>query len=234
MANAFNNLLTAINNVVQSEGFQNWLNNCSDKFRVISEKLVEIDWQPLVDALSNIGQNIGTLALDILSGLVDIFKWLVENPIVAEIILGIAVAIGVLSTAYSIWATVTGVLTAVSTALNIAILPLVAIIAGIVAVIALVVVAIMNWGTISEWLGQKFEEAKEAITNAFQNIGQWFSDRWNDICNAFSDVGNWFKEKFNSAKEGVQNAFQNVGNWFGDRKRDCHKRRGFCDSLFAL
>ena len=220
MANAFNNLLTAINNVVQSEGFQNWLNNCSDKFRVISEKLAEIDWQPLVDALSNIGQNIGTLALDILSGLVDIFKWLVENPIVAEIILGIAVAIGVLSTAYSIWATVTGVLTAVSTALNIAILPLVAIIAGIVAVIALVVVAIMNWGAISEWLGQKFQEAKEAITNAFQNIGQWFSDRWNDICNAFSDVGNWFKEKFNNAKEGVQNAFQNVGNWFGDRKRD--------------
>ena len=220
LANAFNNLLTAINNVVQSEGFQNWLNNCSDKFRVISEKLAEIDWQPLVDALSNIGQNIGTLALDILSGLVDIFKWLVENPIVAEIILGIAVAIGVLSTAYSIWATVTGVLTAISTALNIAILPLVAIIAGIVAVIALVVVAIMNWGAISEWLGQKFEEAKEAITNAFQNIGQWFSDRWNDICNAFSDVGNWFKEKFNNAKEGVQNAFQNVGNWFGDRKRD--------------
>lgn len=220
LANAFNNLLTAINNVVQSEGFQNWLNNCSDKFRVISEKLAEIDWQPLVDALSNIGQNIGTLALDILSGLVDIFKWLVENPIVAEIILGIAVAIGVLSTAYSIWATVTGVLTAVSTALNIAILPLVAIIAGIVAVIALVVVAIMNWGAISEWLGQKFQEAKEAITNAFQNIGQWFSDRWNDICNAFSDVGNWFKEKFNNAKEGVQNAFQNVGNWFGDRKRD--------------
>ena len=220
LANAFNNLLTAINNVVQSEGFQNWLNNCSDKFRVISEKLAEIDWQPLVDALSNIGQNIGTLALDILSGLVDIFKWLVENPIVAEIILGIAVAIGVLSTAYSIWATVTGVLTAVSTALNIAILPLVAIIAGIVAVIALVVVAIMNWGAISEWLGQKFQEAKEAITNAFQNIGQWFSDRWNDICNAFSDVGNWFKEKFNNAKEGVQSAFQNVGNWFGDRKRD--------------
>lgn len=220
LANAFNNLLTAINNVVQSEGFQNWLNNCSDKFRVISEKLAEIDWQPLVDALSNIGQNIGTLALDILSGLVDIFKWLVENPIVAEIILGIAVAIGVLSTAYSIWATVTGVLTAISTALNIAILPLVAIIAGIVAVIALVVVAIMNWGAISEWLGQKFEEAKETITNAFQNIGQWFSDRWNDICNAFSDVGNWFKEKFNNAKEGVQNAFQNVGNWFGDRKRD--------------
>lgn len=214
LANAFNNLLTAINNVVQSEGFQNWLNNCSDKFRVISEKLAEIDWQPLVDALSNIGQNIGTLALDILSGLVDIFKWLVENPIVAEIILGIAVAIGVLSTAYSIWATVTGVLTAVSTALNIAILPLVAIIAGIVAVIALVVVAIMNWGAISEWLGQKFEEAKEAITNAFQNVGQWFSDRKNDICNAFNNIGQWFSDKFNNAVQGIKNAFSSVKTFF--------------------
>lgn len=214
LANAFNNLLTAINNVVQSEGFQNWLNNCSDKFRVISEKLAEIDWQPLVDALSNIGQNIGTLALDILSGLVDIFKWLVENPIVAEIILGIAVAIGVLSTAYSIWATVTGVLTAVSTALNIAILPLVAIIAGIVAVIALVVVAIMNWGTISEWLGQKFNEARENINTAFQNVGQWFSDRKNDICNAFNNIGQWFSDKFNNAVQGIKNAFSSVKTFF--------------------
>lgn len=243
LANAFNNLLTAINNVVQSEGFQNWLNDCSDKFRVISEKIASIDWQPLIDALSNIGQNIGSIALDILSGLVDVFKWLVENPIVAEIILGIAVAIGVLSTAYSTWATVTGILTAVSTALNIAILPLIAIIAGIIAVIALIVVAIMNWGTISEWLqekwekikqffsdlkqnicdtfsnigqwfGNKFNEAKEAITKAFQNIGQWFSDRWKDITNAFSNVGNWFKNKFQDAYNGIKNVFSNIGNFF--------------------
>lgn len=220
LANAFNNLLGAINNVVQSEGFQNWLNNCSDKFRVITEKISEIDWQPLIDALADIGEGIGTLALDMLSGLIDIFKWLAENPGVAEVILAIAVAIGTVSTIISILVPILTTLTAISTALNIEILPLIAIIAGIIAVIALVIVAIMNWGTISEWLGQKFEEAKEAITNAFQNIGQWFSDRWNDICNAFSDVGNWFKEKFNNAKEGVQNAFQNVGNWFGDRKRD--------------
>lgn len=213
LANAFNNLLTAINNVVQSEGFQKWLNSCSDKFRVISEKIAEIDWQPLIDALSNIGESIGTIALDILSGLVDIFKWFVENPIVAEILLGIA-------TAMTIYNAVMPIATAVSTAFGISIGWLIAIIIAIIAVIALIVVAIMNWGTISEWLGQKFEEAKQAITNAFQNIGQWFKDRWNDICNAFSNVGNWFKDKFNNAKEGVQNAWKNVGNWFGDRKKD--------------
>ena len=243
LANAFNNLLTAINNVVQSEGFQNWLNNCSDKFRVISEKIASINWQPMVDALTNIGQNIGTIALDILRGLVDIFKWLVENPVVSEIILGIAVAIGVLSTAYSIWATVTGVLTAVSTALNIAILPLIAIIVAIVAVIALIVVAVMNWGTITEWLkekwtqvkqffsdlkqriydifsnigkwfGDKFNEAKESVMNAFSNIGNWFRDRKNDITNAFSNIGSWFSGKFQDAYDGVTKVFSKIGTFF--------------------
>ena len=243
LANAFNNLLTAINNVVQSEGFQNWLNNCSDKFRVISEKIASINWQPMVDALTNIGQNIGTIALDILRGLVNIFKWLVENPVVSEIILGIAVAIGVLSTAYSIWATVTGVLTAVSTALNIAILPLIAIIVAIVAVIALIVVAVMNWGTITEWLkekwtqvkqffsdlkqriydifsnigkwfGDKFNEAKESVMYAFSNIGNWFRDRKNDITNAFSNIGSWFSGKFQDAYNGVTKVFSKIGTFF--------------------
>lgn len=209
LANAFNNLLTAINNVVQSEGFQNWLNNCSDKFRVISEKIASINWQPLIDALSSIGESIGTLALDILSGLVDIFKWLVENPIIAEIILGIAIAIGVLSTAYSIWATVTGVLTAVSTALDIAIAPLIGIIIAIVAVIAIIVVAIMNWGKITEWLQEKWTQVK-----------QFFSDLKQGICDTFSNIGQWFSDKFNEAKDAVQNAFQNIGNWFKDRKND--------------
>lgn len=103
LANAFNNLLIAINNVVQSEGFQNWLNNCSDKFRVISEKIASINWQPLIDALTRIGENIGTIALNVLSGLVDIFKWFVEHPTVSEIILGIAIAIKTLSTAFKLF-----------------------------------------------------------------------------------------------------------------------------------
>lgn len=103
LANAFNNLLTSINNVVQSEGFQNWLNNCSDKFRIISEKIASINWQPLIDALTRIGENIGTIALNVLSGLVDIFKWFVEHPTVSEIILGIAIAIKTLSTAFKLF-----------------------------------------------------------------------------------------------------------------------------------
>lgn len=220
LANAFNNLLTAINNVVQSEGFQNWLNDCSDKFRVISEKISEINWQPLIDTLTDIGEGIGTMALDILSGLIDIFKWIVENPAVVEILIGIAIAIGLISAAIGIWNAVQAVWNVLMTPATLTIMLIVGAIVALIAIILAVVEVIKNWGAISEWLGQKFEEAKEAITNAFQNIGQWFEDRKNDICNAFSDIGNWFMDKFNNAKDGVQNAFQNIGNWFKDRKND--------------
>lgn len=250
LANAFNNLLTTINNVVQSEGFQKWLNSCSNKFRVISEKIAEIDWQPLIDALSNIGESIGTIALDILSGLVDIFKWFVENPIVAEFLLGIAVAIKVIAIAISIYNTamtiynaVMPIATAVSTAFGISIGWLIAIIIAIIAVIALIVVAIMNWGTITEWLkekwtqvkqffsdlkqriydifsnigkwfGDKFNEAKESVMNAFSNIGNWFGDRKNDITNAFSNIGSWFSGKFQDAYNGVTKVFSKIGTFF--------------------
>lgn len=212
LANAFNNLLTAIKNVVKSEGFQNWLKNCSDKFRVISEKIAEIDWQPLIDALSNIGQNIGTVALDILSGLVDIFKWLVENPIVAEIILGIAVAIGVLSTAYGIWATVTGVLTAVSTALNIAILPLIAIIVGIIAVIALIVVAIMNWDTIIKALKDTWEWIKQKAVEIWNAIADFFKNLWQKICDTVKSVWNGIKDFLSNLWNGILNIVKTVFN----------------------
>ncbi len=212
LANTFNNLLTAINNVVQSEGFQNWLNNCSDKFRVISEKIAEIDWQPLIDALSSIGESIGTVALDILSGLVDVFKWLVENPIVAEIILGIAVAIGVLSTAYGIWATVTGVLTAVSTALNIAILPLIAIIVGIIAVIALIVVAIMNWDTIIKALKDTWEWIKQKAVEIWNAIADFFKNLWQKICDTVKSVWNGIKEFFVNLWNSIMDKIKTVWN----------------------
>ena len=196
LANAFNNLLTAINNIVKSEGFQNWLNNCSDKLRVISEKISEINWQPLIDALFSIGQNIGTIALDILTGLVDIFKWLVENPIVAEILLGIAIAIGVLSTAYTIWSTVTGVLTAMQTALDIALLPLIGIILAIIAVITAIVLVIMNWGDISKWLSDTWEWIKQKAIEIFTAIGEFFKNIFNSIKNFFVNIWNSIKEFF--------------------------------------
>ena len=234
LANAFNNLLVAINNVVSSPEFQEWLNNCSDKFREISEKIASINWQPLVDALSQIGQSIGTLALEILSGLVDIFKWLVENPIVAEILLAIAIAIGIVSsainviaTAYNIWTTATELLTIASSALGISVGWLIAIIVAIIAIIALVVLAIMNWDTITqalantwEWIKQKAQEIWNAISEFFVNLWQGICDTavtiWTAISDFFSNIWNGIKEVATNIWNGITTTISNVINGIKD------------------
>lgn len=219
LANAFNNLLVAINNVVSSPEFQEWLNNCSDKFREISEKIASIDWQPLVDALFEIGQSIGTLALDVLSGLVDIFKWLAENPIVAEILLAIAIAIGVvstaisiISTAYNIWTTATELLTLASSALNISMLPLIAIIVAIIAVIALVVLAIMNWDTVTQAIANTWEWIKQKAIEIWNAIAEFFTNLWNSICEIATNVWNGIKDFFVNIWTGISTFFSNIWN----------------------
>ena len=243
LANAFNNLLIAINNVVSSPQFQEWLNNCSDKFREISEKIASIDWQPLVNALSQIGQTIGTLALEILSGIVDIFKWLVENPTVSEVLLAIAIAIGVvstaisvISTAYGLWTTATTALATASSILGISVSGIVAIIVTVVATIALIIVAIMNWDTITkalsdtwEWIKQKAQEIWNAIkdffvnlwqsicdtaTNVWNGIKDFFVNTWTSISNFFSDIWNGIKDTASNIWNGIKNIFSEVGSWF--------------------
>ena len=227
LANAFNNLLGAINNVVKSEGFQEWLKNCSEKFKQITDKISEIDWQPLVNALTTIGKSVGTIALDILSGLVDIFKWLVENPIVPEVLLAIAIAIGILSgaitiitTAYTIWTSATEALAIVSGLLNISMLPLIAIIIAIIAVIALIVLAIMNWDTIMKALADTWNWICEQAQIIWNAISEFFTNLWQGICDIFNNVGQWFSDKFTEAYNFIINIFNGIGQWFLDRWND--------------
>lgn len=212
LANAFNNLLVAINNVVSSPTFQEWLNNCSNKFREISEKIASINWQPLVDALTQIGQNIGTLALNILSGLVDVFKWLAENPIIAEIILGIAIAIGVLSTAFSIITGVVGAFKVAMDLLNISLLPLIGIITAIIAVIALIVVAIMNWDTITQALANTWEWIKQKAQEIWNAIAEFFTNLWQGICDTAISIWTAIKDFFVSIWTAISDFFSNIWN----------------------
>lgn len=205
LANAFNNLLVSINNVVSSPEFQEWLNNCSDKFREISEKIGSIDWQPLVDALFEIGSTIGTVALNILSGLVDVFKWLAENPAVAEVLLAIAVAIGVVSTAISIVSSVMAILNPILQTTEITLMPLIGIIvgimAGLAALIAVVILVVQNW----EWLC----EQAQIIWNA---IAEFFTNLWQGICNTATNIWNGIKDFFVNIWTGISTFFSNIWN----------------------
>ena len=92
--------------------------------------------------------------------------------------------------------------------------PITLVILAIVAAITVAILIFKNWGKISKWLGQKFNEARENINTAFQNIGKWFDDRKNDITKAFANIGNWFSSKFQEAYNGITRVFSNIGNFF--------------------
>lgn len=227
LANAFDNLLTAINNVVKSEGFQNFLKFCSDKFREMSEKIAEINWQPLMDTLSNIGQNVGKMVLEVLNGLVDIFKWLVENPIVVDILIGIATAIGIVAGAIGLiteaikaYNMFMDIATLVSDIFGMSISWLILIIIAIIAVIAAIVLAIMNWDKIMKALSDTWEWIKQKAIEIFTVLGEFFARVWQGICdvvvNVWNGICSFFKGIWDWIVQTVTNVFNNIKQFISD------------------
>lgn len=242
LANAFNNLLTAINNVIQSSAFQEWLNNCSNKFKAISDVIASIDWQPLINAVFEVGAVIGELALDGLKAIVEIFKWMVENPEIPTIILAIVAAI-------KLWSIAQGILNAVMNANPILL---------IITLIGLLIIAITeivkNWDSVSAWLSESWEWIKQKAIEIFTAIGNFFTnifnsikdffvntwnsikdffinlcvsiytksqEIWNNIVNTISNVWNTIVNKVKEGVAGAWNAitsvFGNVSNWFKEQ-----------------
>lgn len=75
--------------------------------------------------------------------------------------------------------------------------------------------AIMNaFSNIGAWFSEKFTAAYNAVTGAFNGAKQWASDRWTDISNAFNGVKEWFSEKFSNAWDGITEAFGGVKDFF--------------------
>ena len=240
LANAFNKLLKAINNVVRSQKFQKWLKNCSDKFREISEKIASIDWQPLIDALVQIGTSIGTVALDILSGLVDIFKWIVENPDVSVILASIAASImlivkaiesisGILTTieiikklldgkTFSSIAKSIGGISAVVIGAITAISSFVSMLSSgfdwLKEVIMLVGIAIVAVGAVILGAPALVAAVVAAIVAAIATAIVVVKEHWEDISNTLSNGWEWLKQKaeeiWNAIAEFFTNLWQNM------------------------
>ncbi len=211
LANAFNNLLNAINNVVQSEGFQEFLNYCSDKFAIISEKIASINWQPLINALFDIGSSIGTLALDVLTVLVDVFKWLAEHPEVAIAIATIAVKIGIL---IGVTQTITTLITIFSTVLAFLTSPIAIVVAAILGLIAIIVLCINHWDEIKETVSNVWnkikEKTSEIVSNIKTTISNWIDNIKQKIANGLNNIKNGWTNTLNSIKTFTTNIFNNI------------------------
>lgn len=220
LSDSMNNLLGAIDNVVKSEGFQNWLKTCSDKFREISEKISQINWQPLIDTLATIGETIGTAALGILDGLVGVFKWLTENPTVAEILAAIAIGIGLATMATILYTAAksaeTTALIANAAAWIAANAPIILITAAIAAIIAIIILCVKHWDEIKAKIQEVCENIKQKISEWVQNIKEFFTNlietiklKWNEF---WSNLYSKCNEIVNNIKTGISTALENIRN----------------------
>ena len=213
IANMINDITGAILNLVSSTGFQSFLDGVLSAFSGIVQFI-----EPIVSGFSEMAEKILEIVLssigDVLKTVGDALQTIVQNKTVAEILKAVGGAIAIVVGAITLWNVVQAILNGLMGLFTIVTSHITLVILAIVAAITVAILIFKNWGKISEWLGQKFNEARENINTAFQNIGKWFDDRKNDITKAFANIGNWFSSKFQEAYNGITRVFSNIGNFF--------------------
>lgn len=220
LANAFNNVLTVINNIVSSTIFQ-WLLDIG----VGAIKIVTDAIKSLSDAALWVSERIEEF-IGFFTG---------ENSEKLDgwaIVIGsIATAIGLVVGAIALWNAVSAIATVATTAFGIAVniltSPITLVILAISALIAIIVSIIVYWDEISaalsegwEWIKQKAEEIFTAIGEFFSNLWQGICDTvtniWNGICDFFSNIWNGIKETASSIFNGIKETISNIINGIKD------------------
>ena len=213
IANMINDITGAILNLVSSTGFQSFLDGIISAFSGIVQFI-----EPIVSGFSEMAEKmleiVASTIGDILKTVGDALQAIAQNEVAVEILKALGDAIAIVVGAIVLWNIAQAILNGLMGLFAIITSPITLVVLAIVAAITVAILIFKNWGTISEWLGQKFNEARENINTAFQNIGQWFKDRKNDITNTFSNIGQWFSDKFNNAVQGIKNAFSSVKTFF--------------------
>lgn len=149
------------------------------------ESFMNEQGQALADFLIELGGIIG----DVLSWVIDNWDWI---SVLATVILGIAAAVSVFSTAL-------GVANAVMMANPVAL-----VVAAIGAAIALVVALVIGfWDEIVAF----FQKVGEGIKNVWNSVSEW-------VQNALNNIGNFFKNLWNGIKNGAQNLWNGIKNIF--------------------
>ena len=215
IANMINDITGAILNLVSSTGFQSFLDGIISAFSGIVQFI-----EPVVSGFSEMAEKmleiVASTIGDILKTVGNALQAIAQNEVAVEILRALGEAIAIVVGAIVLWNIAQAILNGLMGLSAIITSPITLVVLAIVAAITVAILIFKNWGTISEWLGQKFNEARENINTAFQNIGQWFEDRKNDITNTFSNIGQWFSDKFNNAVQGIKNAFSSVSSFFNE------------------
>ena len=159
----------------------------------------------------------GGVIVDVLNGVGDALKWISDNEVAMSIIEGVAIAIGLVTgalTLYNIAMGVCNVVTGIFAGIM-AILtsPITIVIAIIGALIAAIILCVKHWDQIKETA----KNCWEGIKNAWNNAGQWFNEKIvTPIKNFFGNLWNNIKNTASGAWQGIKSVWYVATNWFNN------------------
>lgn len=168
------------------------------------EQKAEAAMRKLSDALIEIGESIQEILIPILEAITpiiqDIASWFSglsdTTKTIIVVIGGVAAAITALLPIISV------VSMAITTAggamafLTGTLLPVIGIITGVIAAIAAIIVAVKNWGAITDWLSEKWNSFKDWFTELWDTISNTIKTVWENIKTFFTDTWNAIYEIF--------------------------------------
>ena len=208
LADAASNLVQQAIAWAQTADWESIGNSIADAITNIVNGISSFDWGGF---FSIIGDGIG-LFVDGLSLIIDNVG---DIRGLADVIVAVAVAFGVLNAVLTVYNTVMAVQSAIMMA-N----PTTWIILGIVAAIAALILIIKNWGTITETIATVWEKVKDAVINTWNNIYSMFVGIFNAILNnpVVQLIVNFVTTEFNIMKNlitGIWNGIKDIaaGAW---------------------
>lgn len=208
LADAASNLVQQAIAWAQTADWESIGNSIADAITNIVNGISSFDWGGF---FSIIGDGIG-LFVDGLSLIIDNVG---DIRGLADVIVAVAVAFGVLNAVLTVYNTVMTVQSAIMMA-N----PTTWIILGIVAAIAALILIIKNWGTITETIATVWEKVKDAVINTWNNIYSMFVGIFTAILNnpVVQLIVNFVTTEFNIMKNlitGIWNGIKDIaaGAW---------------------
>lgn len=208
LADAASNLVQQAIAWAQTADWESIGNSIADAITNIVNGISSFDWGGF---FSIVGDGIG-LFVDGLSLIIDNVG---DIGGLADVIVAVAVAFGVLNAVLTAYNTVMAVQTAIMMA-N----PTTWVILGIVAAIAALILIIKNWGTITETIAAVWEKVKNALINTWNNIYSMFVGIFTAILNnpVVQLIVNFVTTEFNIMKNlitGIWNGIKDIaaGAW---------------------
>ena len=158
---------------------------------------IEANTRKLQQALVPLGEKIVELANVVLPPLVAIITAVSEVfGMLPEPVQNFVIILGALLVAFTALTPVIAALAVSFGALNISLLPVIGIIAGVAAAIAGIIAIVKNWGAITEWFGNLWQEVSQKLMELWNGVVAFFTETipaaFQTFIGFFSAIPDWW------------------------------------------